>query len=135
MGRNPTAIDPEATMDLSTFIRIAFFGFMLVAFLVMFGLPAWQKYRDEATTLEHSTISSKNGNTMPAITVCPFRNHPNRTAWKNGSLVSKSSIRGSIMERECNYSSIENITKCLKKKLYHRKEEFSLNGKVGNDNG
>ena len=39
------------------------------------------------------------------------------------------------MERECNYSSIENITQCLKKKLYHRKEEFSLNGKVGNDNG
>ena len=30
---------------LRFFTRIAFFGFMLVAFLVMFGLPAWQKYR------------------------------------------------------------------------------------------
>ena len=37
-------------------------------------------FRDEATTLEHLTVTSENGNIMPAITVCPFR------SLKNGNL-------------------------------------------------
>ena len=40
---------------------------------MIFKLLNMSTFRDEATTLEHSTVTSENGNIMPAITVCPFR--------------------------------------------------------------
>jgi len=112
-------------MDISTLIRITFFGCMLAAFLLMFGLPAWRKYRDEATTLEHLTVTSENGNIMPAITVCPFRRYPNRTAWKNGIGSLEKDI-AKILKKECPSKSKDQFMACLKAKLYHRRDEISL---------
>ena len=41
----------------------------------------------------------------------------------------------SILRKECPYSSIKKLRDCVKGKLYLHKDEFSLTGKVGNENG
>ena len=61
-----------------------------------------------------------------------FRNHPKRTAWKNGT---ESNINVSILRKECPYSSINKLRDCVKRKLYLQKDEFSLTGKVNGGDG
>ena len=57
--------------------------------------------------------------------------HPKRTAWKNGTADSSIYNIGKILRKECAFGSLRQFMACLNRKLYHKKDEFSLTGSVG----
>ena len=96
---------------------------LFLLFTFLFGLPSLAKYKAGGLTEEHSTVRSKEGNLLPAITVCPYHDKlAGRTPWINATAAMDNPEE--ILVIECNKSTGRDMLACIRAKTYSRKEQI-----------